>query len=465
MKKLPVLLLILTVAMMPAPEVVAQGNAAIAGEEQRETTELPVVHEFDPRFHIMEIKPREGTVRIGVESPMGEDWRLQRVWFATFDYEAGWTETEVDGLLDEWTVLKADWTKVTKEQIFTNMGSFGYATMPLNIESSRSQYNLSEVNLPDILYYAAEFKDVQNEVAEPIWLKGKVDYRGCAHAKRFLEGETEVCEEVIDWGNGTKKYLPAEFTEEEEVVTWEEEWRRELAGRLNNMGAVLDGLAMIPDLSKEVLEWNLEQEEGKLVKIEGLLAKAMGADKEIREAVALKAQIAEMRKSGNDPGTGDDLGAGGDFESGGDLGLEDGSDSESGGGGGSGSSFGSGGGELEGEDSGGFGLSGAGLDTGVGKGSASDGVGSGVTLGIRGMTNRGWDGEEGAVDGVSEGKDAQDGDAEADDEGSLRELEVPKLGGARAEGGWIWWALGLSGVLTLFFMVVLKRKQRGNRQR
>ncbi len=49
------------------------------------------------------------------------------------------------------------------------------------------------------------------------------------------------------------------------MVTWEEEWRRELAGRLNNMGAVLDGLAMIPDLSKEeVLEWNLGAGRGQI---------------------------------------------------------------------------------------------------------------------------------------------------------------------------------------------------------
>lgn len=450
MKKLPVLLLILTVVAMPV-----RGAWALEdGAEQGTKMELPVVHAFDPLLHIREIRPREGLVEIEVDSPIGRDLQVKRVWIASFDYEKGWTEEEVDGRLDEWTVLEVEWAKVTKEQVLPNMASHSYATIPLNIGESRLQYDLTEVNWPDILYYAAEFKDLEDETAEPIWVKGKADYRGCAHASAFQNWETGICEEVVDWGNMTAKYLPAGATEDERVITWEEEWRLKLAGRLDNIGAILDGLVMALEMSEEVWDWNLAQEEEKLTAIEGLLAKATGAEAETARAAALRARIETLRER-EFGGEGNDLEVGGgNGETGDSTGGEEGPT------GGEGSGNGSSGEDIGGGVSGGALGDGSGdASGGVATGGEADGESIGEVLGV--VSGEGLREE---ANGGGEGKDEANEELKEDfvDRG---EVEVPKLGEAKSRNGWIWWVLGVSGALAVVFGVILKRKQREDRQR
>lgn len=424
-------------------------QGAVTGIEGRATTELPVIHKLDQRMHIQEIKPREGLVDIEVTIPIGEQLETQRIWLATLDYENGWTEAEVDELLDDWTTLKADWTKAVREQKFVNATSHFYATMALTIEGTRLQYDLTAMNLPDVLYYAVEFKDLADEDAETFWVRGKVDYRGCVHAQKFVEWQTGTCVEMVDWGAETAKYWAAGAAEDEEVVTWEEEWRSVLAGRIGEVGAILDGLAMIPDLSKEALAQSLAHEEGKLVQIEALLAKATGVEEEIAEVGRLRERMAKMlddssEEVGKDPSDGGDLetsgGSGSEVGTGGDSGISgDGSDN---------------------------GLDG-GLDSGFSSDSAEEVVGdlgSPVFSGGN-VVNI----SEKVVSDAAEDLGDREEDTEADSETILKtevetaeaEVEVPQLGGVKADrSGWIWWVVGASGVLALFLAVALKRKQR-----
>lgn len=452
MKKLPVLLLILIVVAMPV-----RGAWALEdGAEQGTKMELPVVHAFDPLLHIREIRPREGLVEIEVDSPIGRDLQVKRVWVASFDYEKGWTEKEVDEKLDEWTVLEVEWVKVTKEQVLPNMASHSYATIPLNIGESRLQYDLTEVNWPDILYYAAEFKDLEDETAAPIWVKGKADYRGCAHASAFQNWETGICEEVVDWGNMTAKYLPAGATEDERVITWEEEWRLKLAGRLDNIGVILDGLVMAPEMSEEVWDWNLTQEEGKLAAIEGLLAKATGAEAETARAAALRARIETLRER-EFGGEGNDLEVGGgNGETGDSTGGEEGPTGGEGSGNEAGGEIVSGDGSgdmISGEEPGDGAFGDASGGATIGGGAAGEVLGVVSGEGLREEANSG-----------GEGKDEANGEIKEDFVGR-GEVEVPKLGEAKSRNGWIWWVLGVSGALAVVFGVILKRKQREDRQR
>ncbi len=458
MKKLPVLLLILTLAVTPVQEIYAletdMGTDALEAEvdtaeatEQRTTTEWPVLNDFDARFHIQVIKPREGVIEVEMDSPIGQEIQIQRAWVASMDYENGWTEAEVDALLEDWTELEAEWAKVAKEQVLSNMGLHSYATIPLTIGNSRLQYDLTEVNLSDILYYAAEFKDLANEGAEPIWVRGKVDYRGCVHASGFQNWGTGTCMEVVDREQGTVKYLPSigwDLFEEEEVATWEEEWRSTLAGRLDDIGVVLDGLAMIPEMSEEALDWSLTQEEGKLTVIEELLAKAAGVEAEIMEAAILRERIAGMRKIGDN----DNEGSGGaDFE--GDTG--DGFEGDSGNGTGAGS-------DME-VDAGGSDDTDGDLigDSGFAGSDSIDGVGNGVSGGetfieeISGVKDASG---EGMADNNTEKAEVDD----RDDREEAIEVEVPKLGEVRAERGWLWWVVAAAGVLSLALVAILKRR-------
>lgn len=459
MKKLSVLLLILTlVSAMPMDMV----NALETGKEQgaitepgaRVTTELPVVHELDQRMHIQRIDPREGLIEIEVMSPIGEQLQAQRVWFATMDYENGWTEAEVDELLDDWTTLEAEWTKVTKEQSFTGALLHFYRTISLTIEGTRLQYDLTTVNLPDVLYYATEFRDLANEDAGTFWVRGKVDYRGCVHAQRFRDWQTGACVEMTDWDAGTTKYWAADSTEDEAVVTWEEEWRLVLAGRLREIGTVLDGLVMVPDLPKEALAQGLSYEDEKLTRVEVLLAKATGVEEEVAEAGRLRERMARML-NGSSEGTGNES------SSGGNSGTLGGSSAES-------------------SNTSDLGV-GEGIELGVsGEGAGSDdnsdissenGLGSdagssiGDSVGNLGSPDFGSgsvlldNNVEEAAEGLAKDLDGFKEVAGAKTVGD--ELEVPKLGGAKVNrDGWAWWVIGVSGVLALFLGVALKRKQR-----
>ena len=461
MKKLPILLLALTVGMMTPIQVAYAArereqritdDVADEGMEQRKTTELPVLNKLEPMLIFRSIKPRDGLIDFEIASPTGKEWRIQRVWLAAFDYEGGWTEVEVDEQLSAWTELEADWAKATKEQSLTNMALWSFATVAFTIDKSTLRYDLTTMNLPDILYYAVEFKDEKGEEEGPIWVRGKIDYRGCAHARSFLEGETETCVAQVDEQSGTVKYWPSEAQEDEEVVTWEEEWRLVLAERLAEVEVELDRL--VPEeLLPESLEWVLGQQEDKLTAIEELLAKATGVNEEVKGAERLREKIAALRKTGSEIDTG--------------AGPEAGSGSGSGVGVGSGTS------------------SGAGVGTGTGADEGSNGDGSGVegSLGENANGLGALEAEDGGyrdtmigagdVDLIEDGAGMENTigvavlaeDAEEVSATDASETEVPKLGGAKAERNWLWWVTGMAAVLSLFFVVVLKRKQGKDRQR
>lgn len=444
MKKLSILLAILMLAgVMPVGCV----SALVGGGEVNETEDiqvesergievedgrkmvLPVVHELDQRIHIQVIRPREGAVDIEVGSPLGAEWQLQRIWLATFDYENGWTETEVDALLDEWTTLEAEWVKVTKEQVFQNMGLHAYATIPLTIGTSRAQHDLTQVNLADVLYYAAEFKDLADDDAEPMWVRGKVDYRGCVHSQRFEEWATGSCEEVVDWQARTTVYLAAGETEAEEVISWGEEWKRVLGARLDEIGLVLDGIGVLLEVPEEILE----QEEEKLAKIEELLVKVDAAEGELEKVETLRERIEALRQ-GNDSDLvepGDDLV--GDLEAG---------DTEIG----------------ENELGGGDAFGGAGLEVGESSG-VMDGIENRI-IGVVGSTANVQD-ADGATSEVTD-NDMSEADSSIEED----MIEVPRLGGTEERSGWIWGlAAAVAGMLSLLSVVVLKRKQGEDRQR
>lgn len=452
MKKLPVLLLALTAGTMAPVQTVCaleEWNVARQNTEMDEpvkqgtAAELPVLNALDQRFIIQTMKPREGEINLEIISPAGKEWQIRRVWFATLDYEGGWTEAEVDKRLDEWTELDAEWAKVTKEQPLENMSLWSFATVLLTIGESKLQYDLTTVNLLDVLYYAAEFEDLEGKEDGPIWVRGKIDYRGCAHAKSFLEGETGLCVAQIDKQEGTVKYWPDEAQADEQVVTWEEEWRLVLAERLTEVETVLNELAP-SELSPATLEWILGQQEEKLTSIEKLLSKAVGVSGEIKEAKRLRAKIAALRnwESGNGSGSSGGTGSG-------PAGNGVGSGEE----GGNGASS-----EVEG------GL-GSGMNGSDAVGGGADNSGSGGVSGVIAASGVAIAGAEAIEDGLVGDNIGVTVPVENNGEADAVAVEVPKLGGAKAERGWLWWVAGVAMALSLFFVAVLKRKQGKDRQR
>ena len=427
--------------------------------EGRKTTELPVDNPYDPLFHIWMIDPVSGTVDVEMNSPAGRRLQVRKIWLATVDYENGWTEAEVDERLDGWTELKADWTRVTKEKELTNMALKSYATLGLTIGTSTLRYNLTTVNLLDVIYYAAEFEDL-DESGERVWVRGKADYRGCVHATEFATAEATTCTQALNTEAGTLRYLAKGASGEEEVVTWEEEWRQTLAGRLDEIEAVVERM----EGEEEAMEWELDYEEEKLEGVERLLEKATGVGDEVARAEDLRERLAKLRV-GEEEAKGDEVGSGDGPVGGAGTGV--------GGGAGSGGSSGAGGvsgGSAEVTEA----VGDLGSDTEEGNsaesgevweerpseggdaavGSAMTGVAAGQGAGSGGEMLGGEAAiDDDAVTGVTEVK-AEVGD----------EAEIPKLGGAKARRGWIWWAAGLSGAMVLFLLLGWKKKQRKDGQ-
>lgn len=433
--------------------------------EGRRTTELPVDNPYDPLFHIWMIDPVSGTVDVEMNSPAGRRLQVRKIWLATVDYENGWTEAEVDERLDGWTELKADWTRVTKEKELTNMALKSYATLGLTIGTSTLRYNLATVNLLDVIYYAAEFEDLDDESGERVWVRGKADYRGCVHATEFATAEATTCTQALNTEAGTLRYLAKGASGEEEVVTWEEEWRQTLAGRLDEIEAVVERM----EGEEEAMEWELDYEEEKLAGVERLLGKATGVDDEVARAEDLRERLAKLRAGEEDNGDEGDSGDGPVGGAGIWVGGGAGSGGSSGAGGVSGGSaevtevVGDSGSDAEEGDSAESGevweeRPSEGGDAVVG--SAMTGVAAGQGAGSGGEMLGGEAAiDDDAVTGMTEAKAEAGEEAEVGDE-----AEIPKLGGAKARREWIWWAAGLSGAMVLFLLLGWKRKQRKDGQ-
>lgn len=326
-----------------------------------------------------------------------------------------------------------------------------YATLGLTIGTSTLRYNLTTVNLLDVIYYAAEFEDLDDESGERVWVRGKADYRGCVHATEFATVEATTCTQALNTEAGTLRYLAKGASGEEEVVTWEEEWRQTLAGRLDEIEAVVERM----EGEEEAMEWELDYEEEKLAGVERLLEKATGVDDEVARAEALWKRLAKLRVGEED--NGGEGGAGTGVGGGAGSGVGSGAGGVNGGSAEATEVVGDAGSDAEEGNSAGSGevweeRPGEGGDTVVGS------VMTGVAVGQSAGSGGEMPGGEAAIDG-----DAVTGMTEVKAEAG-EEAEIPKLGGVKAQRGWIWWAAGLSGAMVLFLLLGWKKKQRKDGQ-
>lgn len=198
------------------------------------------------------------------------------------------------------------------------------------------------------------------------------------------------------------------------------------------MAAILDGLAMLP----EVTEDDLMPQEESLAEIEKHLMKLAGAENELAEVTLLRGRIEALRcrkdepadeESGNNSGAGGDSGAEGD----------------------------------------GGGLQGGGLEEEQGSSNSGDKVENKDTAIECGASGVGFaeSADTAGVDYAATGDSSGVAEVAAleekmDNELEEIEVEVPKLGGEKPRSGWVrWMILGLSGVLSLLFVAILKRKR------
>lgn len=225
----------------------------------RSTADSLIANVYDERLRFLRIVPEEGLfeLRLG-EFSYDYAWTLRRVIVATYNYNDGITEAEADvyalALGEEQAV---GWTQSRLDIPIDTIASGGFW-----LENNVVKADLTKVNRSDILYYALEFENLSNPVADPEWIRGKLDYRSCVHAPSFRLGENMTCRAEIDHDAGKYVFLaPEEYAEAEGILSWKEELLEVLRERLNEIRDEIVVQEEIKSIGGEVGEWWVESRE------------------------------------------------------------------------------------------------------------------------------------------------------------------------------------------------------------
>ena len=387
-----------------------------------------------PYFEMRHLFPTLNLV--AVETRMATKERaMRRLVLVYYDYENGVTEEVADQRLatlgeDDYT----DWAvRLAYKEM--NLADHPYLT---NLTGFDVEFEVEMLeNRTDLIYYAVEYgvptltEDGETEWTETEWLRGKLDYRQCVHSVDFdlnLVGSAPTCmTKLVEPGKNAVWTIGVQ-DKNEQVITWDEEWREIQYKRL---------AAIVQELATWVTEWDEEEVRAMLARL-GKLETTLAVANGVEDLLVVERALTEWLQEWLDEQTEEEAGSG-----------DEGADGENGGGA-----------EVEetgGEDEGGETGETGGADVvggngGVGVGGATSAGGETTTVGGgMALTNVGTQGEgnqEGghgatASDvgmgsseaGTSEKKDMAEGD-----QGKGDLVEVPALGETE-KSGFPWWIL------------------------
>lgn len=156
------------------------------------------------------------------------DWEFQyqdsegrtfsRYVMATPNFMKGVTEAEADQKLamlgiTDWN----DWTN-WQDEFAARDGRYGPGT---NLSAAIAWSDPLHLNRPDLIYYAIEYKNWNDPSVEAVWYRGKLDYRGCAHAPDIETNYGMICQISLD--KNTNSY---HFTPNGGTLSYEEEMKQ-----------------------------------------------------------------------------------------------------------------------------------------------------------------------------------------------------------------------------------------------
>lgn len=239
MKKLPVLLSTLTVAasLTGGMSTILTQERAWALEDVTQTNreniysnELSVLAKyvqfewFDFGANLLRVETGGTANSTGI--------RAQKLVVAYRDFENGVTEEEADMA-----------ARTLGESASTDLLTLVEAVQPAqgNTLKPLKGKKLTD-NLTDIIYFAVQFghENADKNLEDEYWVRGKLDYRNCIHSTVF-EPENMLC--TRDTSTGVVQFLPATqngdwvtVPSDDQVITWETEWKKEVERRL----AVMD---------------------------------------------------------------------------------------------------------------------------------------------------------------------------------------------------------------------------------
>lgn len=156
------------------------------------------------------------------------DWEFQyqdsegrtfsRYVMATPNFMNGVTEAEADQKLA--TLGVTDWNDWTnwQDEFAARDGRYGSGT---NLSATIAWSDPLHLNQPDLIYYAIEYKNWNDPSVEAVWYRGKLDYRGCAHAPDIETNYGMICQISLD--KNTNSY---HFTPNSGTLSYEEEMKQ-----------------------------------------------------------------------------------------------------------------------------------------------------------------------------------------------------------------------------------------------
>lgn len=192
------------------------------------------INDTDAYLKMNLIKYKDGMASGTVSVPEDGDWYIKRIIVAYMNFNQGVSEEEADANLATLNEVNNDnWVVVSK---YENYVWTERRTQDITLNRAQTGKDVF-ANKSDILYFAVEFGTITDEKwGETQWSRGKIDYRACVHSSVFDE-EMMNCARV-DY-DGAGKYVPqmksngtlVDVPENEEVITWKEEWRDVILAR------------------------------------------------------------------------------------------------------------------------------------------------------------------------------------------------------------------------------------------
>ena len=411
-------------------EVVAESGAgAGAGEveyfwEGAYNTEANI---DSPYFEMRHLFPTLNLV--AVETRMATKERaMRRLVLVYYDYENGVTEEVADQRLA--TLGEDDYSDWAVRLAYKEMNLADHPHLT-NLTGFDVEFEVEMLeNRTDLIYYAVEYgvptltEDGETEWTETEWLRGKLDYRQCVHSVDFdlnLVGSAPTCmTKLVEPGKNAVWTIGVQ-DKNEQVITWDEEWREIQYERL---------AAIVQELATWGTEWDEEEVRAMLARL-GKLETTLAVANGVEDLLVVERALTEWLQEWLDEQTKEEAGSG-----------DEGAEGENGGG----AEVEGAEGEDEGGETGGAGETDvAGGDGGVDVGGVTS-AGSETTTaggGMAALTNAGAQGE-----GDQEGERgaASSGAGEISNEWGVDKEEIRKASAGRLQvvrgrfrmnGGWI----------------------------
>lgn len=325
MKKIPVLLLALTMAsmgsVMPTNQAVATNE--IVGEMS--------ANAYDKRVKFVSINPVKGSYDVYLEAGYMSGYAVKEMYVATFNYTKV-TMAEADEIaktLGE--EASTSWKSSGVYRNYDSISATGFATDGMFTKGLMSNY-------PDVLYYAVKFVDKTSAGGEDIWVRGKLDYRACVHSKMFNAETGTVCyakekDGMYDFG------LSGGWGDEgnEDILSWDDELTGLARAELETTIQKLENLELLKEQGQKISEYDVTLVRDELARALVKITALGRIEETSGDVSSLEARMESLLQgddkndgdgTGSEGGDGDDSDGDNKDDNDGDSDNEDGDDSD-----------------------------------------------------------------------------------------------------------------------------------------